>query len=595
MIDVTEQMEHLGKLARRDPGKRFTGLWEDMTSRAWLIEAWVAIRTNRGSRTAGIDHETGDDIDAERIRRLSERLRTGAYRPKPVRRVYIPKGNGKLRPLGIPTVEDRLVQQALRMVLEPIFEADFLGCSHGFRRGRSTHTALRQVATAYPRTSWVVEGDIKGCFDNIPHGPLMRAVRRRIADEKVLSLVWRFLEAGYLEDWVYHRTYSGTPQGGIISPLLCNVFLHQLDEFMTTELEANRPLSAADSRARKSKEYDRIRSRIQVRIRRLAETRGPERRAMVEEIRQLRKELRRTPTIAARHPCKVGYVRYADDFVVLVNGPKEEAAAIKARVGEKLASMGLTLSEEKTKLTHWRDPISFLGYHIHGKLRDRGVQIRAILTIPAAKIGKVRDGIRKVCGWHHIPEVDAMCQLGALFRGWTNYYRYASAPQTEFSTLSYFAWWEFAHYLAKRRKLGIAQLLRRAKAAGQLRVVRKNGRRVQTFVCAVGEKQVVLDIVPPKTVSILGSLVPKDAGADAEPEALNAWAVGRSYATRMTATARAGGACERCGVNPVSQVHHSSAMKGRSHRGQVASDAAQRETAVALCDACHRRAHATTG
>jgi RNA-directed DNA polymerase len=215
--NVAKEMEHLHKLAVLDRAKRFTDLWAYVLSEVWLSQAWEEIRRNQGSQTPGIDRETGNDIDLERIRQLSKKLREGSYQPHAVRRVYIPKSHGKLRPLGIPTIEDRLVQQALRMVLEPIFEADFYPSSHGFRQGHSPHTALRDVARMYPRVSWVIEGDIVGCFDNIPHSGLMKEVARRIADGKVLSLVSAFLKAGYMEYRQFHSTYSGTPQGGIIT------------------------------------------------------------------------------------------------------------------------------------------------------------------------------------------------------------------------------------------------------------------------------------------------------------------------------------------------------------------------------------------
>jgi group II intron reverse transcriptase/maturase len=591
MINVAKEMEHLGKLAASDPGKRFTRLWEVITSPVWLTHAWDAIRKNRGSQTPGIDNETGSDISSDRIGQLSKRLKTKAYRPKPVRRVYIPKSNGKLRPLGIPTIEDRIVQHAIRMALEPVFEADFLGCSHGFRRNRSPHTALRDVATAYMRSSWIIEGDIVGCFDNIPHGKLIAALKRRIADEKVLGLIWQFLEAGYLEDWVYHRTYSGTPQGGIISPLLCNVFMHELDEFMVKQMKANRAQTDEQRYARGSKEYRYLGGRIFRAGRELRKTSGEERRQLVAELKELRQKRERTPCMLGRHPCKLGYVRYADDFVILVNGSKAEAEATKAAVKEKLDSMGLKLSDEKTKLTHWRDTVNFLGFNLNGRLRKKGFQIHAILSIPPEKVTKVREEIQKVCGWHHIPELDAMRQVSALYRGWTNYYRFASGPQNEFSRLSYFAWWEFAHFLAKTRRMSIAQLIRRAKASGQLRGVQRNGRRVQTFVQQVGKAQVTLDIIPPPTANILSRGSPRTGTKDEEPPVRTDWAVGRSLATRATAMARSEGLCERCGVNPAEQVHHPRAMAGRSWRAKVESDRAQRDSAVALCRSCHQQAH----
>jgi RNA-directed DNA polymerase len=187
VINVAKEMEHLHTLAVDNQAARFPRLWEKIVTEEWLAQAWEEIRRNAGSQTPGIDKETAEDIDLSRIRQLSKTLHEGMYRPKSVRRVYIPKSNGKLRPLGIPTIEDRIMQQAVRMVLEPIFETDFLPCSHGFRQGHSPHTALRDVARMYPRVSWVVEGDIVGCFDNIPHSGLLKAVARRIADGKVMS------------------------------------------------------------------------------------------------------------------------------------------------------------------------------------------------------------------------------------------------------------------------------------------------------------------------------------------------------------------------------------------------------------------------
>jgi retron-type reverse transcriptase len=165
VINVAKEMEHLHKMAGDNQGTRFPRLWEKIITEEWLSQAWEEIRKNKGSQTPGIDRLTAEDVDLSRIRRLGERLRSNTYSPKAVRRTYIPKRNGKLRPLGIPSIEDRIVQQGLRMVLEPIFEADFLPCSHGFRQGHSPHTALRDVARMYPRVSWVIEGDIVGCFD----------------------------------------------------------------------------------------------------------------------------------------------------------------------------------------------------------------------------------------------------------------------------------------------------------------------------------------------------------------------------------------------------------------------------------------------
>jgi RNA-directed DNA polymerase len=217
--------------------------------------------------------------------------------------------------LGVPTIKDRIVQQGLKMLLEPIFEANFRNCSHGFRPKRSTHTALRGVANSYPMISWVIEGDIKGCFDNIPHNGLLETISRRISDGKILNLIGKFLRAGYMEDWEYNRTYSGTPQGGIISPLLANIFLNRLDKFVEWEFEANRTQSGKERGARRSKDYRKIENKLTRTRKKLADADPEERRILVDEINKLKKQQSHTTHYDKdkKHPCKVRYVRYADD------------------------------------------------------------------------------------------------------------------------------------------------------------------------------------------------------------------------------------------------------------------------------------------
>ena len=593
MNNVSEEMKHLHKLAKRDPSKRFNHLWERLADPKWLMQAWEEIRSNQGSMTAGIDSTIATDITPERIQQLSERLKAHRYRPKPVRRVYIAKGNGKLRPLGIPTLEDRIVQQALRMLMEPIFEADFYPCSHGFRRYRSTHTALRDVARMYPRTTWTIEGDIVGCFDNIPHGPLMKAVETRIADEKVLRLIRRFLTAGYLEQWQYHKTYSGTPQGGVLSPLLCNIFLHQLDEYVMKDLQANKPQSKRVSNARRNPEYRQIENKITRLRRRLKQTQGPARQGFIQQLTELERQQRTTPYYekAHKHPTKVGYARYADDFVLMVQGTRPDAQAVKDQIGKKLQEMGLALSEEKTKLTHWRHRINFLGYHIHGKRGRKGTSIRPILSIPHEKLRKIKEALREASGYYHSPELDTITQMSAMFRGWCHYYRYAKAPQAVFSDLSRHTWWCYAHYAARKHKSSIAAMLKRERQVGQVEAVTKNGRNRSTFQVSVGGKTVILDLFPPKTGQIT-SLPNTDTWTiDLKPLIPANWQSGHSLATRMAALERAHGKCERCHEKPVAHVHHTVPLRGKTFLARIMSDRAQRDTAVALCEECHLEVH----
>ena len=594
MINVAEEMEHLNRLAVKNQATRFPRLWEKLITEEWLTQAWEEIRRNKGSQTRGVDGLTAEDVDLPRIRRLAEGLRNDTYRPKSVRRVYIPKSNGKLRPLGIPSIEDRTVQQALRMVLEPIFEADFLRSSHGFRQGHSPHTALRDVARMYPRVSWVIEGDIVGCFDNIPHNGLLRAVARRIADGKVLSLVSAFLTAGYMENWQYHKTYSGTPQGGIISPLLCNIFLHQLDEYMES-LGANEVQSKKEENLRRSATYRKIDNAISRARRNLRGNLDRKaRQELLERLEKLEKEMRQTPMYDAglRHHTKLGYVRYADDFVILVNGSCEEAIDYKNKVEGHLEAMGLKLSEEKTSITHWAKPITFLGYHIHGELRINGVQIQAILSIPKEKERTIRRELLRVASYYHIPELDAMLAMNAKFRGWCNYYKYANSPQGVFNRTAQKMWWFYAHFLARKHKSSIKALLTRLKKNGSSKVVRKGNDRRGTFTIRVGKREQYLDLFPPKTAEIRQVTNKETWTVDLKPVNPESWLQGRSAATRLTAIARSEGTCERCGENPAMHVHHKNRMgtKG-SILAKIASDKGQREQAQALCKECHLEAH----
>jgi group II intron reverse transcriptase/maturase len=543
--------------------------------------------------TAGSDSTIATDIDPERIQRLSERMKTGRYRPRPVRRVYIAKSNGKMRPLGISTLEDRIVQQALRMLMEPIFEADFYNCSHGFRRNRSTHTALRDVVRMFPRTTWTIEGDSIGCFDNIPHGKLMKAVEQRLADETVSKLIRAFLSAGYMEQWQYHKTYSGTPQGGVLSPLRCNIFLHRLDEYLMKDLRANETQSTRVRNSRRNAEYRKIEKKVTRLRRQLKQTIGTAREALIKQLTELERQQRATPDYAKdpKHPSKMGYARYAEDFVIMVQGKKPEAQAIQDEIGKKLQEMGLALSEGKTQLTHWRYKVNFLGYQLHGKQTRKGTSIRPLISIPREKLQKIKEALGMVSGYHQIPAVDAMTQMSAMFRGWGNYYRYATAPQATFNDLFRYTWWRYAHYVARKHRLSIAQVIQQEQQARRLGEVKKNGRVRSTVRVFVERKSVILDLFPPRTGQIRALATTGQWTVDLRPVIPTDWQSGRSLATRRAALERAKGTCERCGENPVAYVHHTASLRGKTFLARVRSDSAQRYTAQALCKECHREVH----
>lgn len=592
MFNVAEEMKQLNALARSTQARLRKPLWNLMTRPEWLAQAWEEIRRNKGSRTAGIDGMIAVDVDLSLIHKLSEELKNKTYRPTPVRRVLIPKANGKTRPLGISTLKDRIVQQAIKMLLEPIFEADFFYCSHGFRQGKSTITALRDTAHFYPMTSWIIEGDIEGCYDNIPRGKLLEVLGKRVADENVLSLIKDFLKAGYMEDWKYHQTYSGVPQGNIVGPLLCNIFLHQFDEFMMKELDANRIPTRKEINKRRNPEYAKLSSRLEV-LRGWLKAGKGNKDEIIKSLGELERQRKVTPYYKreVRHPGKVWYVRYADDFLVLIAGTKEEATAIRERVKVKLSEMGLKLSEGKTKITHWSRRVNFLGYQIKGKISARGVGIRAVLIVPQEKVRKVRDALKKVSGYYHIPEADAMSQMSAIFRGWCNYYRYANNPQPIFGKVSSFMWWRYAHLKARKHKSSIKAMIVREKKSGGLGKVQWKGRQRNTFQLKLEKRTLTLDIFPPKTQRIRAVTGKQKWEVDLRPVTPLHWQSGRSLTTQLAALDRAHGVCERCGEKPITHVHHSVPLKGKSFLARIRSDRDQRYTAQALCYECHLAAH----
>jgi RNA-directed DNA polymerase len=381
------------------PNRRFCDLYNLVCDPAVLLEAWRRVRGNRGSRSAGVDGQSAYYVETERgveafLDDLQADLKARRFQPLPVRERMIPKASGKLRRLGIPTVRDRVVQAALKLVLEPIFEADFKPCSYGFRPKRRAQDAIAEIHFLCSRSyEWVLEGDITACFDEIDHTTLMGRVRRRIGDKRVLDLIKAFLHAGILsEDGVERDTVAGTPQGGILSPLLSNVALSVLDEHFAEAWERFGDTSAKRQHHR-------------------------------------RKGL---PTYRL--------VRYADDFVVVVAGTSADAESLKAETAAILSSVGLRLSEEKTKIVHVDEGFDFLGFRIQRQIK-RGTQKRYVYTYPSRKsLASVKSKVRSATrGSTDQSLTIVLHRLNPVLRGWTNYFRYGVSKAT-FSYLRAFTW-----------------------------------------------------------------------------------------------------------------------------------------------------------
>jgi RNA-directed DNA polymerase len=408
---VRQMQRKLHRWAVAEPGRRFDDLYNLVADPAFLVVAWDRVRVNRGARTAGVDGVAPSALAisgaaGRMLAGLREDLKARRFVPQPVREKLIPKPSGKLRRLGIPTVADRVVQASLKLVLEPIFEADFQPCSYGFRPRRRAQDAIAEIhnlTSGNRRYEWVFEADITACFDEIDHSALMQRMRARIGDKRVLALVKTFLRAGILsEDAVHRDTSTGTPQGGILSPLLANIALSGLDEHFARKWAAL------------GREWTRI------------------------------KHLR-------NGGAAYKLVRYADDFVILVTGTRADADALWDEVSTVLAPMGLRLSAEKSRVCHIDEGFDFLGVRIQRRSRRGRTGKRAVYTYPSKKalasvIHKVRSLTRRQ---KHRTLGDLLHAINRVLRGWCNYFRHGVSAQT-FSYLEHYTWHRVAEWIRKR-------------------------------------------------------------------------------------------------------------------------------------------------
>lgn len=389
---------------------RFDDLYNLVCDPAFLLVAWRRVRGNRGARTAGVDNESARSIEAHQghetfLRELRDQLKQRIFRPQPVRGRRIPKGDGRTRRLGIPTVADRVVQAAVKLVLEPIFEADFQPCSYGFRPKRRAQDAIADIHFYTSRKyEWIVEADIEACFDRIDHTALMDRVARRIGDRRVWVLVKSFLKAGILTELGSREaTHTGTPQGGILSPLLANIALSALDEhFAHTWQTTMSTMMRRKTRRRKGLGTWRL-------------------------------------------------VRYADDFVIMVAGTRDNATALLSEVAEVLAPLGLNLSAQKTAVVHADEGFDFLGFHIRRRTK-RGTRKRHTYTYPSRKsIRSVRAKIRVLTcrSTTAMPPWLMLSRIRAVLRGWSHYFRHGVSKAC-FSRLDTFVWRRFTRWLRKR-------------------------------------------------------------------------------------------------------------------------------------------------
>ncbi|WP_245344319.1 group II intron reverse transcriptase/maturase [Sinorhizobium meliloti] len=442
---VLSVQRKLYQWSKANPEDAWRDMWGWVTDLRTLRHAWRRVASNRGGRTAGIDGMTVGRIrngigEHRFLVGLQAELRSGAYRPSPARRKLIPKAGkpGQFRPLGIPTIRDRVVQGAVKILLEPIFEAQFWHVSYGFRPGRSTHGALEYIRRAalpqkrdrdtrrsrmpYP---WVIEGDIKGCFDNISHHHLLERLRKRIADRRLVKLVGQFLKAGVLSEEQFLRTDAGTPQGGILSPLLANIALGVIEEryerwtYHRTKTQARRESDGVKA-AKSARDTDRKAGR-----------------------------------------CVFLPVRYADDFVVLVSGTQEDAIAEKSALAAYLhRTTGLELSPEKTKVTRMTGGFEFLGFRF-GMHWDERYGYGPRVEIPKTKVVSLRRRVKQLTGRDStsVSLGDKLREINPILRGWANYYRHCVGAGRVFVGIDWYVGLRLFCWLGKKRpKAGVRQL-----------------------------------------------------------------------------------------------------------------------------------------
>lgn len=585
---------------------QYQRLYRNLYNPEFYLTAYQKIQAKQGNMTAGADGKTVDGMGMKRINALITKLRDFSYQPSPARRTYIPKANGKKRPLGIPSFDDKLVQEVIRMILESIYEPNFSSTSHGFRPKRSCHTALQYVQKNFTGVKWFVEGDIKGCFDHVDHHILVDILRRRIQDEHFIGLIWKFLKAGYMEDWVCHNTYSGTPQGSIISPILANIYLNELDVFMAQYAQAFRQGDKRRINPAYKKPLDKRRGK-QEWLKRNEHKISPEQKAVVNaEINEINQYLRTIPYV---DPMDNGYkrlvyVRYADDFLIGVIGSKEDAKEVKANVGQFIQEqLHLELSQEKTLITHGTDFARFLSFQITASTEQNSTRTKAgyikrsytgriklyvpkdkwlkrLLSYGALKIHYDKNNGNKevwepVCrsGLRNLDDLEILNQYNAEIRGLYNYYRIAHNA-TVLNNFLYVMKYSMYKTFAGKYRTSMRKIIRK---------YTKNRDFTVTYQSKSGEKSAIFYNQGMRRDTHISTTDPDIIGRAKE---------NRNYTSLIQRLQ--GCQCEWCGAIGVEiEIHHVKKLKDLSGRAEWERHMiARRRKTMALCHNCHVKLHA---
>jgi group II intron reverse transcriptase/maturase len=562
-------------------------LYRQMFNKELYLLAYGNIYSNRGAMTPGASEETADGMSEGRIDQIIELIRSERYRCSPARRIYIPKKNGKLRPLGLPTWSDKLVGEVVRLLLEAYYEPRFSGRSHGFRDKRGCHTALREIRDNWTGTVWFIEGDISDCFGSLDHQVMLSILAEKIHDQRFLRLIAHMLKAGYLEEWEHHDTLSGCPQGSVVSPVLSNIYLDKLDKFIEQELI---PQYTRGASRRPNPAYRATENELK-RVRRRGDRAGA---------RNLKRRLHSLPSGDPLDPGyrRLQYLRYADDHLLGFIGPKAEAEQIKAKVAAFLReTLGLELNDAKTLITHARtQPARFLGYHIavqHGNAKlthgRRSVNGIIALRVPSDVITAQCARYRKHGKPSHrsrlqnLHDYDIVRTYGAEYAGVVNYYLLAQNVW-RLDTLQWNAQTSMLKTLAAKHRSSVAKMAARHRAVtetpdGPRRCYEARKKRP-------GEKDLVARFggIPLRQNrrAVIADPVPPPA----------------SYPRKELIHRLRKRECELCGTGATVAVHQVASLKqlGQAGPGQPAWAmlmARKRRKTLIICAPCHQYIHAS--
>lgn len=582
----------------KDSSYKFERLYRILFNEELFYVAYQKIASNGGSTTKGSDGRSIDEMSLARIETLIASLKDESYQPHPSRRVHIPKKNGKTRPLGIPAFEDKLVQEVVRMILEAIYEGHFETTSHGFRPKRSCHTALLHIQKTFSGAKWFIEGDIKGFFDNIDHDVLVGILRERISDDRFIRLIRKFLKAGYVEDWTFHNTYSGMPQGGIVSPILANIYLDKLDKYVK---EYIRHFDKGTKR-RPGKESNDLANERKRTVRKLKKIKdGTEKAALVARLKAIEQERAAFPSGDEMDGSyrRLKYIRYADDFILGVIGSKEDALRIKEDIKSFLSeSLALELSEEKTLITHTGKSAKFLGYEItvtrnnhqrrdvQGRLRRTyGKRVRLNVSMATLRDKLLEYGAMEIKLRNGKEIWKPKCRSGLIFNddleildrynretvGFCNYYLIANNCVVLHNFRYIMEYSMYKTFAGKYRST--------------VRKINKKYRLSKLFTVKYEQKGVIKSRTFYKT-SFKRRTTAFNGSCDIEP-----YSIADVSRTNLTDRLKAE-KCELCGATGKLIMHHVrnlKDLKGKESWKRLMS--ARKRKTIALCPSCHRLRH----